>query len=422
MKECGSMDIPMHVLVKRFKDYISYNTQSDEANDKECPSTPGQLVLAKHIAEELKEIGLSNVELDKHGYVMAELPANGCEDAPTVGFISHLDTAQDAAGGPIRPRIVENYDGKDIVLNKEKNIVLTTKSSPSLLRYKGQDIMVTDGTTLLGADDKAGDTAIISAAEYLIQHPEIQHGRIRLGFTPDEETGRSPNLFDVKQFDADFGFTVDGGEIGGLEYENFNAGNPVITIHGISAHTGSAKGVMKNAISIAAEWQAMLPAGEKPEYTEGREGFFHVMGIEGTCAKVVMHMLVRDFDKEHFEARKAYLEKMADFLNEKYGAGTVEVKQHDMYFNMYEKIQDGNMYIIELAREAMKAAGVEPVTEPIRGGTDGARLSFVGLPCPNIFTGGVNFHSNYEFLPLPSLKAAADTTLQIMVKAGQLKK
>ena len=400
------MEMNMETLVKRFRDYISFNTQSDEENDKECPSTPGQMVLAKHLAEELKALGLADVTLDEHGYIMATLPANGCEDAPVVGFISHMDTSPDAAGGPIH----------------EKNIIFSTKDYPGIEKYKGQDIMMTDGTTLLGADDKAGVTAIVSAAEYLLQHPEIQHGKIRLGFTPDEETGRSADRFDVKAFGADFAYTVDGGELGGLEYENFNAANPTIVFHGRSSHTGDAKGKMKNAVTMAAEWQQMLPAGEKPEYTEGHEGFFHVHTIKGGVEEVTLGMLVRDHDRAKFEQRKALLDDMAAFFNKKYGEGSVEVQHHDVYYNMLEKIEDGNMYIVELARQAMEAAGVTPDVEPIRGGTDGARLSFMGLPCPNLFTGGANFHGRFEYLPLQSLKKSAEVVLSIMVKAGSLKK
>lgn len=416
------MELDMDVMVKRFKDYISFDTQSDEENDKACPSTPGQMVLSKHLAEELKAIGLTEVELDNHGYVMATLPANGVSGAPVVGFIAHVDTSPDAAGGPIKPLIVKAYDGKDVVLNENGPIVFKTKDFPEVLKYKGQDIMFTDGTTLLGADDKAGVTAIVSAMEYLVKHPEIKHGKIRVGFTPDEETGRSADLFDVEKFGADFAYTIDGGELGGLEYENFNAANPVITFHGRSFHTGDAKGKMINAITLAAEWQQMLPAGEKPEYTEGYEGFFHVYKIAGGVEKCTMNMLVRDHSRQKFEQRKAYLHTMADFFNQKYGEGTVEVTPHDVYFNMLEKIEDGNMYVVELAKQAMEAAGVTPDVQPIRGGTDGARLSFMGLPCPNIFTGGANFHGRFEYLPLNSLKKAGETVLGIATGAASLKK
>lgn len=416
------MELEMDVLVKRFKDYISFDTQSDEENDKVCPSTPGQLVLAKHLAEELKEIGLTEVELDNHGYVMATLPANGVTEAPVVGFIAHVDTSPDASGADIKPQIVKDYDGKDVVLNENGPIVFSTKDFPEVLKYKGQDIMFTDGTTLLGADDKAGVTAIVSAMEYLVKHPEIKHGKIRVGFTPDEEVGRSADRFDVKKFAADFAYTIDGGEFGGLEYENFNAANPTITFHGRSMHTGSAKGKMINALSVAAEWQQMLPAGEKPEYTEGYEGFYQVHKLEGGVEKCTMHMLIRDHDRQKFEARKAMLQTIADFLNAKYGEGTVEITPHDVYYNMLEKIADGNMYVVELAKQAMEGCGVTPDVQPIRGGTDGARLSFMGLPCPNIFTGGANFHGRFEYLPLESLKKAGETVLGIAVGAAALKK
>jgi tripeptide aminopeptidase len=413
------MEIKMETVVKRFRDYISFNTQSDEANDKECPSTQGQMVLAEHLAEELRSIGLTEVTVDEHAYVVATLPANDDGDAPVVGFISHLDTSPDAAGGPIHEQIIRAYPGGDIVLNKEKNIVFSVADFPGIERYKGQDIMMTDGTTLLGADDKAGVTAIVSAAEYLMAHPEIRHGKIRLGFTPDEETGRSADRFDVKAFGADFAYTVDGGELGGLEYENFNAANPTIVFHGRSVHTGDAKGKMKNAVSMAAEWQQMLPAGEKPEYTEGHEGFFHVHTIHGGVEMVTMEMLVRDHDRAHFERRKALLDDMAAFFNKKYGEGSVEVHHRDVYYNMLEKIEDGNLYVVELARAAMEEVGVEPDVQPIRGGTDGARLSFMGLPCPNLFTGGANFHGRFEYLPLSSLQKAAEVVLAIMIKAGE---
>jgi tripeptide aminopeptidase len=416
------MELEMDVLVKRFKDYISFDTQSDEENDKVCPSTPGQLVLAKHLAEELKEIGLTEVELDNHGYIMATLPANGIEDAPVVGFIAHVDTSPDASGADIKPQIIKNYDGNDVVLNENGPIVFSTKDFPEVLKYKGQDIMFTDGTTLLGADDKAGVTAIVSAMEYLVKHPEIKHGKIRVGFTPDEEVGRSADRFDVEKFAADFAYTIDGGELGGLEYENFNAANPTITFHGRSMHTGSAKGKMINALSVAAEWQQMLPAGEKPEYTEGYEGFYQVHKLEGGVEKCTMHMLIRDHDRQKFEARKAMLQTIADFLNAKYGEGTVEITPHDVYYNMLEKIADGNMYVVELAKQAMEGCGVTPDVQPIRGGTDGARLSFMGLPCPNIFTGGANFHGRFEYLPLNSLKKAGETVLGIAVGAAALKK
>ena len=415
------MEISMDVLVERFKDYVGFDTQSNEDNDQVCPSTPGQMVLAKHLTEELKSLGLVDVKLDNHGYIMATLPANGCENAPVVGFISHMDTSPDASGANIKPQVVERYDGADIVLNKEQDIVLSSKEFPSLLKYTGQPIMTTDGTTLLGADDKAGLTAIVSAAEYLLQHPEIKHGKIRLGFTPDEETGRSADRFDVDAFGADFAYTVDGDELGSLEYENFNAANASITFKGRSVHTGDAKDKMINANVVAMEWQQMLPAGERPEHTEGYEGFYHVHKVSGDVEKVTMTMLIRDHDKKKFALRKEYLQEMAALLNKKYGEGTVVVDCKDMYLNMREKMEEA-MYVVDLAKKAMESVGVKPMVKPIRGGTDGARLSFMGLPCPNLFTGGTNFHGRYEFLPLLSLQKAAETVLAIMTEAGKMKK
>lgn len=407
------METLQEKLLHRFEDYISFNTQSSEANTQASPSTPSQLVLARHLADELKALDLSDVSLDEHGYVMATLPANNGKQGPVIGFISHMDTAPDAPGGPVKPVLVKDYDGKDIVLNKDQNIVFSTKDFPEVLCYKGQDILFTDGTTLLGADDKAGVTAIVTAMEYFLTHPEVKHGTLRIGFTPDEEVGRGTQYFDVKKFGADFAYTVDGGELGGLEYENFNAANAVITFHGRSVHTGSAKGKMKNALTLAGEWQQLLPAGEKPEYTEGREGFFHVYGINGSVETCRMDMLIRDHDKQKFEARKALLAQMADFFNARYGAGTVEVNSHDVYYNMLGVIEDGHMDVVERARKAMEKVGVTPVVSPIRGGTDGAVLSYKGLPCPNLFTGGANFHGRFEYLPLKSLEKACETVIAI---------
>ncbi len=412
------MQIAMEQLLSRFEKYISFDTQSAEEKMDICPSTSGQMIFARALAAELRELGLSDVTLDDHGYLMATLPANGGGQAPVVGFIAHLDTSPDAAGGPVRPRVVTAYDGGDIVLNAAQGIVLSPREFPELAAYRGQDILVTDGMTLLGADDKAGITAIVSAAEYLLCHPEIRHGKIRLAFTPDEETGRSALRFDVEKFAAAFAYTVDGGAIGGLEYETFNASNPVVVFHGCNVHTGDAKGKMRNALSMAAKWQAMLPEGEKPEYTEGREGFFHVYKLEGTVERCTMHMLVRDHDRKRFEARKAYLAHLADCFNVSYGAGTVELTMPDVYYNMRDKIMPAHEQVVALAARAMREAGVEPAVMPIRGGTDGAQLSYRGLPCPNIFTGGLNYHSRYEYLPLPSLKAAAETVLHLMVDAA----
>lgn len=414
------MKLDRNILLNRFKDYVSFNTNSDEHTGTH-PSTERQLVLAKHLKEEMERIGLEDVTMSKEGYLMATLPANGVEGS-TVGFISHMDTSSEAPGGPVKPRIVENYDGGDICLNKEKEIYLYPKDFPELLKYKGEDLVVTDGTTLLGADDKAGITAIMTAMEYLIQHPEIKHGKIRIGITPDEEIGEGTMFFDVKKFGADFGYTVDGGAIGGLEYENFNAVNPEVTFHGRSVHTGDAKGKMINAISLASEWQNMLPEGEKPECTEGREGFFHVYNISGGVETCTISMLIRDHDKAHFEKRKQYLNQMADFMNAKYGNGTVTMDMKFGYSNMLDVLKEGHMDVVDLARDAIKAAGVTPVEIPIRGGTDGAMLSFKGLPCPNLFTGGENFHGRFEYLSIRGLEKSCETVIEIATRAYALKK
>ena len=411
------MEIEMTKLIERFQKYIHFETQSDDAQTG-CPSTPGQLLFARYLVEELKNIGLQKVRMDEHGYVMAELPANGCEHAPAVGFISHMDTSPDMAAGPMKERIVRAYDGGDIVLDAADKIVLSPADFPELRDYTGQDLMVTDGHTLLGADDKAGICEIVSAMEYLIAHPEIQHGKLCVAFTPDEEIGRSADLFDVGDFGADFAYTLDGGAIGGLEYENFNAANVKVVIYGRGGHTGSAKGKMINAVTIAAEWQQLLPAGESPEYTEGYEGFYHVHKIAGDVEQVEMTMLIRDHDRVKFEKRKAFLQSMAELLNVKYGAGTVAVDAKDRYFNMREKIEPV-MYVVEMAEQAMRAAGVEPVCQPIRGGTDGARLSFMGLPCPNLFTGGHNYHGRFEYLSLQSMQKAAEVVVHIAEEAGK---
>ena len=404
-------------LKERFLKYVSYDTQSSEESTT-FPSTEKQKVLLAALRDEMEALGMTEVTMDQYGYVMGTVPASkGCENAPVIGFIAHVDTSPDMSGKEVKPRVIDEYDGSDIALNGQ--LTMRVADFPELAFFKGHTLIHTDGTTLLGADDKAGVAEIMTAAEYLMAHPEVKHGKIRIGFTPDEETGRSAALFDVKQFAADFAYTVDGGELGGLEYENFNAANPVITFHGRSVHTGDAKGKMVNALSIAAEWQQLLPAGEKPEYTEGHEGFFHVYKLNGDVETCTMHMLVRDHDRQRFERRKALLLQMADFFNEKYGDGTVVVTPHDVYYNMLEKIEDGHMDVVDLAKEAMAAVGVTPQVAPIRGGTDGAQLSFRGLPCPNLFTGGANFHGRYEYLPIPSLDKACETVIEIAKRAAQ---
>ncbi len=406
-------------LVNRFLSYTRFDSRSDAAFDC-CPSTPGQLVLAKHLAAELKELGLSDIQLDENGYLTATLPANQCPAAPTVGLLAHFDTAPDFAGKDVNARIVA-YQGGDITLNENPSIIMTTADFPELSQYEGQEIIVTDGTTLLGADDKAGIAAIVSAVEYLIQHPEIPHGTIRLGFTPDEEIGRGADRFDVTAFNADFAYTIDGEGLGGIEYENFNAANARLVIHGRNVHPGASKHKMINALTIAAEFQMMLPAGEKPEYTADYEGFFHVNQLNGAVENAELKLLIRDHDRVNFEKRKQYLTSLAQLFNEKYGPGTLELMIKDSYYNMREQIEPV-FHVVELACEAMKAVGLEPKTTPIRGGTDGARLSFMGLPCPNLFSGGHNAHGKFEFLPVPSLLKVAETAVEIVKLAGQLKK
>lgn len=406
-------------LVQRFIKYASFNTQSD-GESNQCPSTSGQMELAQYVVDELRQLGLSEVKVDEKGYVTATLVANGRQEAPVVGFISHLDTSPDMAGGPVKPRLVKDYNGEDIVLHSEASILLSPKDFPELQNYVGQDLLVTNGLTLLGADDKAGMCAIVSALEYLLNNPEVVHGKVRIGFTPDEEIGRGADLFNVSAFGADFAYTVDGGELGAIEYENFNAANVTVAIQGRSVHPGTAKGKMVNALSIAAEFQQMLPAAQSPEYTEGYEGFFHVHKISGVVESASLHLLIRDHDRPQFEKRKALLESMVQLMNSKYGKGIVTMEVKDSYYNMREKIEPV-MHIIDLACDAMKAVGVKPSIKPIRGGTDGARLSFMGLPCPNLFTGGHNFHGKYEFLPISSLLKSAETVVEIIRRVGELK-
>ena len=408
-------------LVERFLKYVSIWTTSDDTTGK-TPSTERQLDLARYLKDELTRIGLEDVSMDENGYVMGTLQGNGerlavkGDSIPTIGFIAHMDTAPDASGENVKARIVKNYDGKDIVLNEAENIILETKAYPEILDYKGQDIIVTDGTTLLGADDKAGVAAIVSAMEYLIQHPEIKHGTLRVGFTPDEEIGQGADHFDVKAFGADFAYTMDGGAIGELEYENFNAAACKIKIHGLNVHPGYGYHKMVNSMRIAYQLAVMLPRWETPEHTQGYEGFYHLVGMNGTVEETTLSYIIRDHDRARFESRKRELEHLVRKVNREFGEGTVEIDIRDQYYNMREKIEPC-MHIVDLAKEAMTAVGVTPNVKPIRGGTDGARLSFEGLPCPNIFAGGENFHSRYEYLPIPSLEAAKDVILEIIKKA-----
>lgn len=397
-------------LVDRFLKYVSFNTQSDEQSTT-IPSTIGQLEFARYLADELKEIGLEDVVIDEFGYVMATLPANE-ERKSVIGFIAHLDTSPDVSGENINPKIVEYY-GKPITLNKESKITLSPVDFPVLNKYIGQKIIVTDGTTLLGADDKAGIAEIVTAMEYLLNNPNIKHGKVRIAFTPDEEIGRGVDKFDVKKFGADFAFTVDGGGVGEIEYENFNAAKAKITINGLNVHPGKAKNKMKNSILIAMELINMLPSHQTPEHTDNYEGFYHITEIQGNVEKTVLNYLIRDHDKEEFEKKKHLLIKIVDHLNIKYGSRTVQLIMLDQYYNMKEKIEP-NYQIVELAIKAMNEIGIKPQVVPIRGGTDGSKLSFMGLLCPNIFAGGHNFHSKYEFIPISSLEKAMFTIVKII--------
>ena len=397
-------------LVDRFLSYVKFDTQSDELTNL-TPSTPGQMIFAEHLKEELEAMGLSDISLDENGYLMATLPANIDADVPVVGFIAHLDTSPDMSGRHVSPRIVQSYDGGDIVLNADKGIVLSPAEFPELLGYKGQDLIVTDGNTLLGAADKAGIAEIISAVDYLKSHPEIKHGKIRIAFNPDEEIGQGAHKFDVARFGADWAYTMDGGEIGELEYENFNAAVAKVTFVGRNVHPGYAKHKMINSMRIANQFVIMLPRWETPEHTEDYEGFYHLVSMEGTVEQTVLTYIIRDHDRDRFERRKKELEHLARKINHEFpGCCSIEIK--DQYYNMREKVEPV-MYIVEIAEEAMRRAGVTPKVQPIRGGTDGAQLSFKGLPCPNIFAGGLNFHGRYEFVPVPSMEKAKDVIVEI---------
>lgn len=400
-------------ITDRFLKYVSFCTTSDEATNL-TPSTPGQLTFAQYLRDELISLGLTEVQLDDNGYVTATLPAN-TEGKPTIGFIAHMDTSPDAGGRNIHPRIVTNYDGQDIVLNEKENIVLETAKYPEVLRYKGQDIIVTDGKTLLGADDKAGIAEIVSACEYLLAHPEIQHGKVRIGFTPDEEIGQGADHFDVQAFGCDFAYTMDGGAIGELEFENFNAAACKITIHGVNVHPGYAYHKMVNSMRIAYQLAVMLPRWETPEHTQAYEGFYHLVGMTGTVEETTLNYIIRDHDRIRFESRKREIEHLVRKVNREYGEGTAEIELRDQYYNMRTQIEPV-MHIITLVEESMKELGITPKVQPIRGGTDGARLSFEGLPCPNIFAGGENFHSRFEYLPIPSLELASQLIIKILSK------
>tara|TARA_R110000868_G_scaffold49156_5_gene158663 strand:- start:12595 stop:13824 length:1230 start_codon:yes stop_codon:yes gene_type:complete len=401
----------MQHIIDRFISYITIDTQSDP-NSESTPSTKKQWDLANKLAEELKTIGMQEVTIDKNAYIMATLPSNVNHSVPTIGFISHFDTSPDFTGTHVKPRIVKNYDGKDIVLNKEQNIILSPDYFDDLLLYKGQTLITTDGTTLLGADDKAGICEIVSAMEYLIQHPEIKHGKIRVGFTPDEEIGRGAHKFDVKKFGADWAYTMDGSQVGELEYENFNAAEAVVKVKGKIVHPGFAKGKMVNSIYIAQEFINSLPRLETPEHTEGYEGFFHLSSITGEVEETVLKYIIRDHNKRHFEARKEVMKKLTTELNTQYGRVVIEISIKDQYFNMKEKIEPVK-HIVDIAEKAMKQLGIKPLIKAIRGGTDGSQLSYMGLPCPNIFAGGHNFHGRYEYVPVESMLKATEVICKI---------
>lgn len=402
----------MEKVVERFLNYVKFDTKSDPDSEV-CPSTKGQYVLGEAIVKELQEIGLQDAAIDKNGYIMATLPANGDKEVPTIGFIAHMDTSPDMSGENVKPKLIENYNGGEILLNQDKNVILSPKDFPDLLNYIGETLITTDGTTLLGADNKAGIAEIISAIEYLINHPEIKHGTVKIGFTPDEEIGRGADLFDVEGFNAKWAYTVDGGPIGELEYENFNAAGVKVIIKGRNVHPGSAKNKMINSVLIAMELNSMLPFNERPEYTEAYEGFFHLNNMAGDVEETTMQYIIRDHCKTKFEKKKQLIEEAVKLLNIKYGEGTVTLMMKDQYYNMKEKIEPV-MEIVNMAKEAMEAVGVVPTITPVRGGTDGARLSYMNLPCPNIFTGGHNFHGKYEFIPVGSMKKAVEVILKII--------
>lgn len=397
-------------VTERFLKYVKFDTESDDTTGT-TPSTPGQMVLLKALKEELEEIGLEEISLDENGYLMATLPANTSKTVPTVGFIAHVDTSPDLTGKNVTPRIVHNYDGGDITLHSEKNIVLSPADFPEMLHHKGKDLIVTDGNTLLGADDKAGVAEIISAVAYLKAHPEIKHGKIRIGFTPDEEIGQGADHFDVQKFGAEWAYTMDGGDIGELEYENFNAASAKIHIQGRSVHPGYAKGKMVNSLVVATKLAGLLPANERPEHTSHYEGFFHLNSMSGTTDSATLSYIIRDHDRELFEKRKQTIKEAVDYINKLYPEST-SLDIRDSYYNMKEKVEP-MMHIVDYAFRAMKAVGVEPNVKPIRGGTDGARLSFMGLPCPNIFAGGLNFHGRYEFIPIQSMEKAVEVIIKI---------
>jgi tripeptide aminopeptidase len=399
-------------VVEKFIKYVKFDTRSEEEVTT-FPSTSGQLVLAKALVKELEEMGMKEVSVDENGYVMATLPSNTNKEIPNIGFIAHMDTSPEISGLNVNPKFVEDYDGKDIVLNEEKNIILSPKDFPELKDYIGKTLITTDGTTLLGADDKAGIAEIITAMEFLIKNPKIKHGTIKIAFTPDEEVGKGADHFNVEKFNADLAYTMDGGDIGELEYENFNAAGAKITINGRNVHPGSAKGKMINSMLIAGELMDMLPKNETPGTTEGYEGFYHLVTLNGGVEETKLQYIIRDFDEKNFEKRKEFIISVVDSLNNKYGKNTVVAEIKEQYRNMKEKIEPVK-HVVDIAFEAMKAVNIVPKVQPIRGGTDGARLSFMGLPTPNIFTGGHNFHGKFEYIPVYSMEKAVEVILKII--------
>lgn len=401
-------------LVERFLKYVSFDTQSSDESGV-TPSTDKQMVFAQYLKTELEDLGLEEIELDEHGYLYATLPANTDKPVPTVGFIAHMDTSPDCSGANVNPRIVENYDGSDIVLCAEEGIILSPAQFPELLDHKGEDLIVTDGKTLLGADDKAGIAEIVAAMAWLKEHPEVKHGRIRVGFNPDEEIGMGAHKFDVEKFGCEFAYTMDGSEVGELEFENFNAAGAKFTIKGRNVHPGYAKGKMINSMLVANYLMNLLPANETPATTEGYEGFYHLVGLQGEVEQTTLSYIIRDHDRARFEERKQFMQSLVEKVNAHYGEPLVALDMKDQYYNMREKIEPV-MHVIDIAKQAMESAGITPKVKAIRGGTDGAQLSFKGLPCPNIFAGGLNFHGRYEFCPIQSMEKA----MQVVIKIAEL--
>ncbi|WP_413377684.1 peptidase T [Alkalihalobacillus sp. 1P02AB] len=399
-------------LIKRLINYAKIDTQSNEENEA-CPSTAGQLELAQLLVEELKEIGMSDVTIDENGYVMATLPANTDKEVPTIGFLAHIDTATDFTGKNVNPQVIDKYDGNPIILNEEKKVILSPRDFPQMSNYIGHTLVTTDGTTLLGADDKAGIAEIMTAMDYLIKHPEIKHGRIRVAFTPDEEIGRGPHKFDVKAFDADYAYTLDGGPLGELQYESFNAAGAKITIKGSNIHPGTAKGKMVNSTKIAMELQRRLPAAQAPEFTEGYEGFYHLLSLEGDVEETKMYYIIRDFDRAEFENKKVQLHSIVRDMNAIYEEDRVFMEMNDQYYNMKEKIEPVKE-IVDIASTAMKNVNIEPIIQPIRGGTDGSQISYMGLPTPNLFTGGENYHGKFEFISADNMVKATEVIVEIV--------